>query len=77
MVELENQCRSQVVAFKKYQEDTYKNLVEVLPEWKSNLILYTQVAAGSFDLRKVDFDYFKDISTNSLGFDVYHLEGKE
>lgn len=63
--------------FKKYQEDTQKNLVEALLEWKLKFILHAQVVVSPLNLSKVDFDCLKDIFVESLSFDVYNLEGKE
>lgn len=74
---LENLRYSHYETFKKYQEDTQKNLIEVFPKWNSNLILHAQVATGPIDFRRVDFDCLKDFFTSSLKFDVYHLEVEE
>lgn len=43
-------------SLKKYHEDTQNNLIEALPEWKSNLILHTLVAVGPLNLSKVDIE---------------------
>ncbi|KAH1073105.1 hypothetical protein J1N35_025433 [Gossypium stocksii] len=75
-VELESQCHSHDLTFKKYQEDTQKNLIEAILEWKSNLILQAQVVASPLDLRKVNFVFLKDVSTYSFSFDVYHTKGE-
>lgn len=35
------------------------------------------MVVGPHDLSKVDFDYMKEITRESLNFDVYHLKGEE
>ncbi|KAH1092120.1 hypothetical protein J1N35_019377 [Gossypium stocksii] len=64
-------------SFIKFQEDTKKNIIDALPEWRLNLILHAQMAAGPLDLSQVDFKNLRDISTSSLNFIVYHPEGEE
>lgn len=75
-VELEGLCHSNKEAFRKYQKDTKKNLNDALRKWRTNLILHTQVATGLLDLSRVDFNCHRDISTESLNFNVYHPEDK-
>ncbi|KAH1063970.1 hypothetical protein J1N35_028957 [Gossypium stocksii] len=74
---MERTHQSHSETFRKHREDIQKNLIEALLEWRSNLILHAQVASNPFDLSKVDLDYLKDISIESLNFDVYHPKGDE
>ncbi|KAK5836337.1 hypothetical protein PVK06_012121 [Gossypium arboreum] len=75
--ELDGLRQSSEKAFRKYQEDTTKNLTEALLELRSDLVLHTQVASNPMNLSEVDFNFFKDISTNFLSFTIYHPEGKD
>ncbi|KAK5819513.1 hypothetical protein PVK06_024518 [Gossypium arboreum] len=74
-VELERLSQSHEETFRKFQ--SHKNLIEVIPEWRMILILYTQVPIGPLDLKRVDLKCVKDISIDSLSFNIYHLEGEE
>ncbi|KAH1107731.1 hypothetical protein J1N35_011499 [Gossypium stocksii] len=74
---LERKVESLEKAFKKYQEDTTKNFTKALLELKANLVLYAQVVASPLDYSQVDFNFLKDISIDSLGFNVYNPKGKE
>lgn len=75
--ELERLRQSHKKTFKKFHEDTQKNLIKALPKCKSNLILHAQITTGPLDLKSVDFDCLKDIPTSSLNFDIYHLAGED
>ncbi|KAH1031200.1 hypothetical protein J1N35_043374 [Gossypium stocksii] len=54
-----------------------RNLTEMLPEWKANLVLHAKVVIDPMDLSQVDFDFLRDVSTDSLGFDVYNPKDKK
>ncbi|KAK5833930.1 hypothetical protein PVK06_017796 [Gossypium arboreum] len=73
---LDSPRQSREEAFKKYQEDTVRNLTKALPKLRSNLVLHTQVATSLMDLSQVDFDFLKDITAGSLSFIIYNPEGK-
>ncbi|KAH1098165.1 hypothetical protein J1N35_015086 [Gossypium stocksii] len=59
----------------KATKETLKTLSNLAIELKSNILMYTQVAAGSFDAHKVDFDALYEVDMNQLGFDVHFSSG--
>ncbi|KAK5836131.1 hypothetical protein PVK06_011885 [Gossypium arboreum] len=76
MAELDDLRQSSEEAFRKYQENTTKNLTKALPESNSNLALHTQLAATPMNLSQVDFNFLKDTPAESLAFNVYHPKRK-
>ncbi|KAH1031870.1 hypothetical protein J1N35_044044, partial [Gossypium stocksii] len=59
-------------ALKKYQNDSKKNLTEVMPKLRSNLVLHAQVVMGPLDLSWVDFNFLQKITTKSLNLNIYN-----
>lgn len=61
-------------AFENFKE-TLETLSSLTSELTSNILLHTQVVAGPFDARKVDFDALYEINMDQLGFDARFPSG--
>ncbi|PPS17006.1 hypothetical protein GOBAR_AA03572 [Gossypium barbadense] len=57
------------------KKSSIETMLSLLTEVKFNILLYTQVAAGPFDARHIDFDALYEIEMDNLGFDVCCLLG--
>lgn len=70
-------CQSNEEAFRKYQENTTRNLTKALLELRPNLVLHTQMVVGPLTLSQFDFNFFHDIFIEYLSFNGYHPQGKD
>lgn len=62
--------RKQEEAFEGFKKNTLKILSNITLEYKSNVLLHIQVAAGPFDVHKVGFDALYEVEMYQLSFDV-------
>ncbi|PPS03329.1 hypothetical protein GOBAR_AA17326 [Gossypium barbadense] len=67
-------CMTVEAELKKVTAGHFFKLERIIREYQKQVqgepALHTQVACGSFDIRKVDFDTLTNVNVSSLGFDV-------
>ncbi|KAH1091259.1 hypothetical protein J1N35_018516 [Gossypium stocksii] len=54
----------------KYKADTIQNFQDYQPDFKSNLLLHTQVIGGPFDASRVNLDALSPLTGAYLDFDI-------